>query len=263
MDSIVDRSQYTLNIPYLISRYIREYDISKANINILLRSGYIDKEMYDYIYNMEKKDREVFVGNMILQDRKVQDILSSGIHEMRKKFVTTNNILEQDILSIKNDALYLIDKIPSVTKFDNVEFRLANIYTSYIKLGKLEIYYYNNIISNEEVIDVKGIRDSKLEMHTPMLTFICSILQRLECGDLNNLFSYFTSFVDDYIRLKLEVEYYRQFNSEGKYVSKQIGMNRYKFDMISQDQLDIIDISYNLNVLRELYRIMLNVTKNK
>ena len=48
-NSLINRSYYTLNIPYLISRYIREYDISKANINILLYKKYIDQDMYNLL----------------------------------------------------------------------------------------------------------------------------------------------------------------------------------------------------------------------
>lgn len=262
--SIIDRSHYTLNIPYLISRYIREYDISKANINILLYYNYIDKDMYNLLYNMEKIDREVYVGKMIRLYPEAQDIISNGILEMRKLFIETNNIQESDILSIKNDAIYVIDKIAHTTKFGNVEFRSSNIYTSYIKLLKYEVYYCRDIINNIECIDVKGINDDTLIYHQNyMLSFICEVLNGLESGNLKDLFSYFDIFFNNYINNKLDLGYYREFNPQSRFITKQINGNRYAFDNIGEEQRTIIDNSYNLNILRELYRIMLNISKGR
>ena len=263
-NSLINRSYYTLNIPYLISRYIREYDISKANINILLYKKYIDEDMYNLLYNMEKMDREVYIGKMIKLYPEVQDIISNGIMEMRQLFVQSNNINEMDILSIKNDAIYVIDKVASNTKFDNVEFRLANQYTSYIKLMKYEIYYFNDSINNMECIDIKGINDNTLLLHqNHMISFICEVLSGLESGNLKDLFTYFDTFFNNYIEMKLDLGYYREFNPESKFVSKQISGSRYIFNNVGEEQRVIIDNSYNLNILRELYRIMLNVSKGR
>lgn len=262
--SLVNKSHYTLNIPYLISRYIREYDISKANINILLYKKYIDIDVYNLLYNMEKMDREVYVGKMIKLYPEVQQILSDGILEMRQNFVKANNILDMDILSIKNDAIYVIDKIAPITKFGNVEFRLSNVYTSYIKLLKYEVYYFNDSINNLETIDIKGINDSKLLLHqNHMISFICEVLSGLESGNLKDLFSYFNIFFNDYINMKLDLGYYREFNPNSKFVTKQIGGRRYAFDSISEEHRNVLDNSYNLQVLRELYRIMINISKGR
>ena len=263
MDSnIINRSHYTLNIPYLISRYIREYDISKANINILLYKNYIDKDMYNLLYNMEKMDREVYIGKMMKLYPEVQTILSDGICEMRNIFVKTNNIQDSDILSIKNDAIFVIDKIAHTTQFSNVEFRLSNTYTSYIKLLKYEVYYCRDIINNIECIDVKGINDNTLLLHQNyMISFICEVLNGLESGNLKDLFSYFDIFFNNYINMKLDIGYYREFNPESKFVTKQINGTRYVFDVANEEHRMLIDNSYNLNILRELYRIMLNVSK--
>ena len=46
---------YTSSLPYAISQYIIEYDISKANINALISTGYIDKKTYDYLFNLDNR----------------------------------------------------------------------------------------------------------------------------------------------------------------------------------------------------------------
>ena len=262
--NVVDKSYYTLNIPYILSRYIREYDISKANINILLYKNYIDINIYDLLYNMEKKEREIYIGKWIQKEPIIQNIISDGILEMRRLFVASNNICDSDILSIKNDAIYIVDKIANVTKFNNIEFVLKNCYTTYIKLGKYEIYYTFNSVNDTESIDIKGINDNTLYLHeNHIISFICQILYELENGNLKNIFSYFNTFFNDYINMKLDLGFYREFNPQSKFVSKSISGNRYIFDTIEEKDKYIIDISYNLNLLRELYRILLNISKGR
>ena len=46
---------YKTPVKYYINTYIREYDLSKANINALLYQGRIDKSQYNIFYNMDKK----------------------------------------------------------------------------------------------------------------------------------------------------------------------------------------------------------------
>ena len=262
--NIITKSNYTLNIPYIISTYIREYDISKANINILLYKNYINLDMYNLLCSMEKMDREVYIGKQIKRNPEIQTIISDGILEMRALFIQQNNISDEDILSIKNDAIYIINKIPTITKFKNVEFVMKNYYTSYIKLNKYEIYYLCDNMNNIEGIDVKGINDSTLSLHENyMISFICQILYELESGNVKDAFNYFNKFFDDYINLRLDLGYYREFNPESKFMSKPISGHRYIFDSFDKKDINILDINYNANILRDLYRILLNISKGR
>ena len=63
MDNLYDKKNYLNPIPYLFSD-IREYDISKANINILFAKGIIDEDKYKYLYNLPRMDRQYTIGNM-------------------------------------------------------------------------------------------------------------------------------------------------------------------------------------------------------
>ena len=57
-EKIYQKVNYLSPIKYLINTYIREYDLSKANINSLLYTKRIDQSMYDKLFNMNKNDRE-------------------------------------------------------------------------------------------------------------------------------------------------------------------------------------------------------------
>ena len=107
------------------------------------------------------------------KDKNVAQILNDGLAEYRQKFLETNQIPIQNLLSVKNDAMFLIDFVPQFTKFDNIEFVRKNIYTSFYHLGNLEIYYYLDSINDKEVIDIKGIDDKKLYLHEDYIILSC------------------------------------------------------------------------------------------
>ena len=99
---------YLAPIQYLTSHFIYEYDISKANINILLNIGAIDQNTYDYLYRLPKITREIMVGYMMAdrkEDKLAQRVLQ-GIKEYRGLFFEANSIQDYSVLSIKNEKLF-------------------------------------------------------------------------------------------------------------------------------------------------------------
>ena len=62
-NNLYKRTLYTKKVSYLINE-IYEYDISKANVSILLESGMITQETYDMFCQMPKYQREVAIGYM-------------------------------------------------------------------------------------------------------------------------------------------------------------------------------------------------------
>ncbi len=96
---------YTIELPYLFNQYIREYDISKANISILAEKGAITKKIYDQLYNSDRMFRQIYIGKMIKFNDQIQEVLNEGIIEYKQKFFEINRINDNDIVSIKNDAV--------------------------------------------------------------------------------------------------------------------------------------------------------------
>ena len=160
-----DKVNYTADISYLTNVFITEYDISKCNINVLFIKGFIDKKTYDYLYNSEKMVRQVYVGKLQKENPKIVKALKEGIIEAKKMLFEANNILDRDVLSIKNDAVFIINRQLNITKFGLIEFVPKGIYTSFFKIHGLELYYYYNNITKEEYIEVKGISNKSLENH--------------------------------------------------------------------------------------------------
>ena len=137
---------YTSEISYLNNIFIYELDIQKANINILYSKGVIDKETYDFLYNSERMVRQVYIGKL-QKDTTVVNVLKQGIIEAKKTLFEINNIKDYEVLSIKNDAVFIIGRLPKVTDFGLVKFIPKNTYTGFYRVCNYEFYYfYSNIV---------------------------------------------------------------------------------------------------------------------
>ena len=244
---------YTINLGYLFNQYIREYDISKANINILLAKGVIDQQLYNKLYNADRMTRQVYIGKMIRDDERVQEKLSEGLIEYKQKFFEANNITDSDIISIKNDAIFVLNKIPQVLNFDNVTFVPKNTYTSFMRLRELEVYYGYNF--GNEVIDIKGIKDTDLEMyHMAFLNVIVSFLNSIQRGGAKAALDYITTIINQYVNLELPIDYYRRFSSYNDFSINGI-TTAYGITWLPDtiENKKSIDISYNFNLLRTMH----------
>lgn len=251
---IWENDTYRAPITFLVGRNIREYDISKGNINILLYFNIINQETYNFLYNLPKMERQVRVGIM-QKDPKIASVISNGFKEMRTLFCIQNNIAENEILAIKKDALYIIDKVPQYTKFKNIEFLCKNLYTSFYYIGGLELYYN----SKYEILDVKGISDNILRYHDNyMKDFLMYMFSLIEKRDYVSAISDLNNFRNDYLNLKLPPGYYREFDNRSLYCTKYKydGLNSYIPGIAYDHQLKDLDISFNNNILMELHRIL-------
>ena len=118
---------YKTPIKFLVNTYIREYDLSKANINSLLYTGRITQEEYNVYLSMEKNQREKTIGLMIRKDPTIYESIQKGIIEAKRNLICTNNIEDYEIVSIKNDAVFVSGRELGFTKFGVFDFKIKNI----------------------------------------------------------------------------------------------------------------------------------------
>ena len=252
ISNLWSRANYLAPYPCITNTYIIEYDISKANINILLFYGVIDQKTYDMLYNADKKYREIYVGKMEQNNPKITEIKAKGIEEFRHKFFETNQLENKDILSIKNDAIFVIGKDCQYTQFDNITFKKANVYTSYMKLGTLEVYYGYDPISGNELIDVKGINDLKLELHREyMISHLCEVFYALQTSSVQEAIKINSELLDRMLNKCLAKGFYRTFDSNSIYVIN-TGFSMFQLNDISDDEIKYVNPSANINRLREV-----------
>lgn len=251
---LYEKVNYISGLKFLFSNYIREYDLSKANINVLFLKGFLDKDIYDKLYNATREERQITIGLMESRDRKVTLAKAEGIKEAKRMLFEANNIQDNEVLTIKNDAVFIINKVLHHTKFgDYIDFKLKNVFTDFIYLKGIEIYYGYDRIRQIENIQTKGLGKNAYLHKDYMLDFIVYIISELENGNTEDAISSFSDFFNDYISCNLDIGYYREFNSDSMY---SIINSKYKVPVADNDvytKTKVININYNMNLLRDLF----------
>ena len=262
----MEKSNYLKNIPCILNNTVREYDIQKANINILKHLGLISDDLYTELYNAPKQERQVRIGLMMREDNLLSKKLKDGITQAREWFVTNNSITDENILSIKNDAIFVIGVNAKNTKFSCVNFVLKHEYTSYYHLKKYEFYY------NNEVLDVKGISDDSLPLHREymldLLSYIFSVAERV--GGITAAISTLRKLITVYTEGTMPIGFYRELNPRSMFHT------RYKSRLgdffvdnfadspvlkaINPEYVKSLDISYNQSILTELLNLYTKIS---
>lgn len=239
------------DIPLVTQSSIIEWDIKAANVSMMEYYDLYPKKDIDYLKSLDKMKREVSVGMIMKKDKEFAKKLEAAFNTIIPEFIKSNNIPEDNIISIKRDAIFVKNWNINKSSFGNcVLFVPKNEYTMYIKLPMYEIY-----ISNTKV-DVKGVNDEKLSLHQKgMLKFF---------QDINSLSynkyevnKYLKEFALAYKRKELSFDMYRQFTSESIF---KINIDDYsaKVDTISEDDIEYLDISYNyLNIILPTIQLFL------
>ncbi len=249
---------YTKKVRFIINE-IYEYDIAKANISVLLQGGYITPNEYNMFLQMPKLQREIAIGNL-QKDPKYSKVISNGIEQARKCLIEANNLCEDDIVSIKKDAFYVLKRLNN-TRFDNIDFTLRNHYNIYIYCRGIELYYGLNEFDIEDagVIDIKGINDNKLQLHMSYLSFLAYIFKYVLNNNTSMAIQELMNFIQKYNNRELDIEYYREFNSKSMFRIN----NNYGVMFIDESYKDILNITNNQLFNRELFSILMDIQYRK
>lgn len=254
ISELYNRVNYISGLKFLFSNYIREYDLSKANINVLYLKGIIDESLYRKLSVASREERQITIGLMEQRDKKVTKAKAEGIIEAKKMLFEANDIQDSDILSIKNDAVFVINKVLTKTRFHElIDFKLKNTYMDFVYLGGIEVYYGYDRVSGIENIATKGLGKNAYLHKDFMIDFIIYIISEMESGSISQAVSSFTNFFNDYINGQLDIGYYREFNSASMY---SIINSPYKVSIVDNNEYTktkVININYNMNILRELF----------
>lgn len=231
------------DIDYLFNCEIREYDLKSAGFNLLKYFKLVPEKNLIRLEKMSKDNRQKEIGMMQRKDKGLINSLKDAFTEARKLFFKANNIEDSDILAIKKDAIFVIDKICYNTIFDNLEFRCKNTYLGYMYINKLEIYYKNN----KSPIELKGISDDVLEYHKDyMLDFIKEIFDKTIYTDRKYVIEFLTDFIKLYRNNELEFGYYRQLDNDSYFNVKYDDDDTYTLiHDLDDDEGMFINITYN------------------
>lgn len=227
--------------PYLINTMIREYDMKSGGYSILKWNGVFTDSEEDYLDNCPKYERNVYIGNKIRKEKGLSELLMEGFIEARRQFFDANMIEDSHVLSIKKDAIFLINYPVEHTKLDAFTFELKNTYSSYYLLNGKEFYYRGKT----QEIDVKGINDESLEDHKEFfLGDLAKIFTLAEKGNTEYLIKYLKRYRDNYLNKRLPLATYRELNMENAFrTTYDMQMGTAYLESINEGS--VLNIGYN------------------
>lgn len=259
-----EKDNYTANITHLINTDINVYDMKSANISILKNDNLLTDEEYIKLMMLPKMQREIEIGLLSISRPEVKQSLSDGFIKYRRLLFEDNDIEDYSVLSIKKDAVYLINRTLSKTQYGNVYFREDGSYTSFYRLPNLELFF-----KYPDTLEVKGINDNILNLYHKdyFSSLLCFIFQKAEREEKDILIKDLRFIIEQYLSFELEPECYREFNRNSSFRFKphyNIYGSGYDFGttILTKELVDnfkeYIDISYNYSILMHLYSYYLN-----
>ena len=241
-----NRVDYKAPINFYFNR-VYEYDIRQANVSVMRAFKVLPDSVLDKLANLPKIDRNTTIGNLE-KDKKYEHLIgdiAKGIKYAKRELFLANRIQTEEILSIKNDAVFLLGRKLKETKFGPIEFILKNQYSMFHRIEDIE-FYYN---MKDDTLTIKGISDQVLETEdhiNGMLKFFRTVFRYLLRGNREKLREYLIDFADKYKARKLPYQYYRELKSDNQYRSGMIiGEYALNLTQITQEQVMQLDINYN------------------
>ena len=201
------------NIEYLFNDEIIEYDIQDAGFSLIKQYKLLpDEKIKELILLGKGKERHIAVGLLQRDDKEFTKRLMDKFAEIRKIFLAVNNLTDENIISVKKDAIFATKYCPK-TKFNDIIFAEKHHYTSYIRfpnINNLELYY------STKGIDVKGMNDHAVNRHRLyMMEFIRKYINMIESKN-SRVRRYVMDFIMQYKSLELDEAYYLEFNNISK-----------------------------------------------
>ena len=212
---------YNQDLEFCFNKEIVEYDMQQASLSVSRRFHLLDDDLLDELERMPKNIRTKEVGLIQRKDKEFSDNMINGVLQTRKEFIEENQLSEEDIITLHSDALMFIKKKSIKDKINGVQFVHKHTWNSYIRYGKVEMFYVDG------TIDYKGIPKDMLQQHTMGLNLhILRIFEMMESYD-DGLIPYLRKFQKRYLMNQLPDYYYIPFGHAGEFRSSNLKLLSY------------------------------------
>ena len=240
--TLYERTNYlNRDIEYLLNCTIREYDLKSAGFSLIKQFHMLPDKTIQYLAKIDKEPRNIEIG-MLQKDKGFAKALLEAFVEARKMFFEANSLEDKDILTLKKDAIFVIDKTCHDNIFGELEFRVKNRYLGYMYLNKKELYYTNS----STPIDMKGLGEDVLTYHGDyMLDFIRDVFTMAIYSSREEIIKYITDFISDYRNNRLAYGYYRNLDAGMFYTVIDPEVGRMNIRDIDDNEDITLDITYN------------------
>lgn len=232
--------------------FIREYDLKSAGLNILYNKGIFKDKEYDILLKKEKFQRNYLIGKFLQNNPYCNKILMDTFIEIRKKFFELNNLEDTDILSIKKDAIFTIDKECKNLEFDNYQFVSKGKFTNFVQFNQKE-FYYNKYTENFEI---KGYSEETKNFQKNYYFNLLKNIIKLS-NKKDEIFKILIEIKSDLLEYKLPLEYYKDIDSN-MYLFKFNGISLIGSNSLPNDiDKKILFINNNVSFINTLCNIYL------
>jgi hypothetical protein len=199
------------NLEYLFNTEIIEYDMKEAGFSLIKQFHLLSDDEIHKLNMIEKSERTIAIGKLQRDKILSSSALSDKFTEMRAAFIEANKITDNDIISVKKDAIFTIGKCKR-QKFGGIEFVEKHNYSSYIRFvnnSNIEIFY-----NDGDGLEIKGIGDIGINRHRLyLIPFLEKIIKYIELKN-PSVKRQIRTFIDDYKAMKLDEGYYIEFNNK-------------------------------------------------
>lgn len=257
MTSLWQYHNYNAPVRYLFDKTITEYDISKANISILLDAKKITPEEYVRLADADRMTRQYQIGCMIRDNKSLQTVLNDGFTNARQKLCQILGLEDQNILHIVKDAVFVVDNMnvcrPEVVNVsDVVQFTKRNTFANYLRLGRA-VYYYHiyNIINETTAYKVRGIGEVGIQRHSQyFIQILNTILNARQLNGFKWAYDRCRESYQNLINRSISVEYARRFDAQSMFDLKTISeFSTFQAEYLSAEAETMVDPSFNLEIL--------------
>jgi len=199
------------NIQYMFHEHICEYDMVAASLSISKRFQLLDNDLIEQLKLLPKEERVKRVGLIQRNDKSFSENLLSGIRDIRKKFIITNNLTEEDIISLHSDAVFMRTKRNIISNIEGVEFIKKGEWTSFMRYKNIDMFYGNDYIKYQNVNkDMINEQTLGLNLH------LKKVFEMVENYD-EDVFEYLSKFQKKYLQDGFPDYYYIPFGKLGEY----------------------------------------------
>lgn len=248
--TIKNKASYLNSDIKFLNKKVYEFDIRNAGLSIIKSFNLLPEEEILYIESLSKFDSNVYIGKLRRNDKEFSTNLSKHLRQTVSDFITINNIRDEDILSIKNDAVFIISNFNPIKQqtINNIFFKLENIFTSYYNLNNIEFYYK----SDKNILISKGIKEDIFEdLNTKyFVDWLKLIFRLMESNNKKALLKELKDFQYKYLNILLPIQYYCEFKNDNMYRYSDYYVKNLEENMKNKINIEYNYISYILPLIK-------------
>lgn len=203
---------YTADVGVFLGQ-ITEVDMASAGLTVIRAEGLLPAAVLARVEALPKSQQSVAIGKLsrLPAFQGLANAVTRGIQQRVAALLQENDIGPDRVLSVKRDAVFVTGPSPSrLTLPDGTVFKIKGSYTSFAKLGTVELYG----VPRRAFADLKGIPPEKRALHREYtVRFVLDVLGLLERGSAGEAAHTVQAFRRDYCARKLPAGFYREFNA--------------------------------------------------